>query len=80
MAEFNEGAVRGGLIGVYQDLIEQINDSAAALTEQINDSAVVPAAAVADATDAEDIVDQFNALLAALRAAGFVAEEEEEEQ
>lgn len=64
MAEFNDGAVRGGLIGVYQDLIEQINDSA-----------VAPAAAVADATDTDDIVDQFNALLSALRAAGFVAEE-----
>lgn len=33
-----------------------------------------PAAAVADATDAEDIVAQFNALLASLRAGGYIEE------
>ena len=36
-----------------------------------------PGVAVDDATGEEDIVDQFNALLTSLRAAGFIAESEE---
>lgn len=36
-----------------------------------------PGVAVDDATGAEDIVDQFNALLTSLRNAGFIAESEE---
>lgn len=34
---------------------------------------VEPGAAVADATDATDVVEQFNALLASLRTAGFIS-------
>ncbi len=37
---------------------------------------ITPGAAVADATGAEDVVTQFNALLASLRAAGFIEESE----
>lgn len=41
-----------------------------------------PAEAQADseATTVEELVDDFNALLAKFRAAGFIAEEEEEEE
>lgn len=34
---------------------------------------VTPGVAVADATDATDVITQFNALLASLRAAGFIS-------
>lgn len=34
---------------------------------------VEPGAAVADATDTTDVVEQFNALLASLRTAGFIS-------
>ena len=34
---------------------------------------MTPAAAVADATDATDVITQFNELLANLRAAGLLA-------
>ena len=35
---------------------------------------ITPGAAVTDATDETDVVDQFNALLASLRAAGHIEE------
>lgn len=41
--------------------------------EDGKDADITPAEAVEDATSAEDIVQQFNALLASLRTAGYLA-------
>jgi len=50
-----------------EGLLDYVNAEATGIT---------PGAAVADATDGTDVVTQFNALLASLRAAGFIEESE----
>jgi len=52
--------------------IEALQTDVTALQEAVGEI-TGQGVAVADATDADDIVDQFNALLASLRSAGIIA-------